>query len=103
MDNNDIKATKEKKGRGRPPLSLDEKKKRKNASNKKYVQNNPEKIAESYRKRNVKRKESHFEIRISVRKDLSEIIKKTAQEANISVRTMFLNAIEEKYGINLKK
>lgn len=48
-------------------------------------------------------KENCEQIKIRVPKGKRDILKKTAEAHNLSVSKMFLEAIEEKYGVDLSK
>jgi hypothetical protein len=113
MDN-EMKQNEVKRGRGRPPLSPEERElrrieniKRSNewhkasgyASKKKYKAKHPEKVTES----NAVFRKNHNIITIFIPKELRPELDRTLLVTGLTITALFTNAVEEKYGIKLTK
>ena len=106
MDTNDTT----KKGRGRPPLSPEERelrrverikisneyhKKTGNIAQKKYRQTNPDKI------RNLRK--NYYTPKVHIHKDFVNNFNALVEKTGLGISALFLSALEEKYGIVLTK
>jgi len=109
MDKIDTQSHEPKKGRGRPPLSPEEKELRRIAKNKrtneyhkqsgyaaqrKYDSANPEKIAEI--------RDSYYSPKIYIDRDFEEKFNQLFKDSKLkSMSEFFINAVEEKYDVVL--
>lgn len=110
-------ADEQKRGRGRPPLTDEQKAMRQTKSKrgvsstkeggylsqKRYRQNHPDRVREQKRKQGVRLRETHYEPKLRLPREAQDTIAHLMADAGLTITQLFAGAVEEKYGVTLQK
>jgi len=105
MDKFDTKSQETKRGRGRPPLSPEEKEAKQLILNKKSAQCHKDTDYAAQRKyrENNPDKYKRYSVKIVIATEFKETLDTLVESSGLSLTSLFINAVEEKHNIKLRK
>lgn len=94
----------EKKKRGRPPLSPEEKEKRRIVRNKSAADRHKKNgyvAQKKYRNSHPEKYNQNYEPKIRIPLEKKDVLTKLIGQTGLTITQLFVGAVEEKYGVNL--